>query len=368
MKPLFLLGEAYGENEAKIRRGFVGAAGVELLRMLDETSCITLTAEDHSYIQRFYDRGDPNLLDCVWNMHPEVYRSNVFNIRPPGNKLEWFCGGKKEGIIGYPALTKSKYVRTEFIPELERLADELVTVDPNLVVCLGNCALWALAGTTGISKLRGTTRLSTHTCDGFKLLPVYHPSAVLRQWELRPTTIMDLAKACREREFPEIRRPRREIWIEPTLEDIHEFFDAYVKSGRCRVLSVDIETSGNQITCIGFAPSPERAIVIPFVDYRRKDRSYWPNARVECAVVRACGEVLSNPHIHKVFQNGLYDIAFIARAWGIKVLGAEDDTMLLHHSLQPEALKRLDYLGSIYGQGESAWKAEHRASTIKRDA
>ena len=39
-----------------------------------------------------------------------------------------------------------------------------------------------------------------------------------------PTTVMDLMKAKREAEFPEVRRPKREIWIEPTLEDLDEFY------------------------------------------------------------------------------------------------------------------------------------------------
>jgi len=363
-KPLFLLGECYGENEARINRPFVGASGIELLRMLNEAHIIEFTSADTDYIRRFWDAGDPALLDCVWNLHPEVYRSNVFMSRPPGNRLEWFCGPKTTAIHGYPALIKGKYVRAEFAFELERLADELVGVNPNLIVCLGNSALWALAGKTGISKLRGTTCLSTHLATDFKLLPTYHPAAVLRQWELRPITVMDLCKAERERKFPEIRRLAREIWVEPTLEDLEEFYVRYIVG--CKILSVDIETSGSQITCIGFAPRRDIALVIPFYDARGKGRSYWPDSSSE----RKCWEfilrILVDGSIHKLFQNGLYDISFLYRAYGIKVLGATHDTMLLHHSLQPESLKGLGFLGSIYCD-EGAWKADHRMGTIKRD-
>jgi uracil-DNA glycosylase family 4 len=99
-------------------------------------------------------------------------------------------------------LLTSKYVRREFEPQLERLGDEILNLDPNLIICLGNSALWAMAGRTGITKLRGTTLLSTHCVSGYKLLPTYHPAAVLRQWELRPTTLADLMKASREVIFP----------------------------------------------------------------------------------------------------------------------------------------------------------------------
>jgi len=78
--------------------------------------------------------------------------------------------------------------------------------------------------------------------------------------------------------------------------------------------------------------------------------------------------VLEDPEIPKLFQNGLYDIPFILRTVGIRVLGATHDTMLLHHALQPESLKGLGYLGSIYTD-HHAWKTEYRNSkTIKRDS
>lgn len=367
MKPTVLLGEAYGSNEARLGTGFVGASGIELLRMLSEAAIITLTSEDHAFIQKFWQTSQPAHIDMIWRMHPELHRTNVFNLHPPGNRIESFCGPRADGIPGYPALVKpAKYARAEFQPELDRLADELLALDPNLVIALGNTPLWALCGTTGISKLRGTTRLSTHTVTGFKVLPTYHPAAVLRQWELRPTTVADLIKAGRERGFAEVRRPECEIWIEPTLEDINDFFAKYTKPGSN--VSVDIETSGDQITCIGFSSAGKScALVVPFFDSRRKDRSYWGTAKDERQAWERIAAFLGSSDIPKVFQNGLYDIAFLWRSVGIKVRGAEHDTMLLHHALQPEALKGLQFLGSIY-TNHHAWKSERRGTTtIKRD-
>jgi uracil-DNA glycosylase len=363
-KPILLLGEAYGTNEARIRCGFVGASGVELLRMLDEVGIISLSAEDLAFISKFWNTGDPLCIDAIWRLHPEVARANVFNFHPPGNDLGALCGPKNEAVTGYPALVKSKYLHRRYIPELERLADEIAAVDPNLIVCLGNTPLWALAGTTGISKVRGTTRLSTHTATGYKLLPTYHPAAVLRQWELRPTTLADLTKAKREAEFPEVRRPECEIWIEPTLEDLDEFERLYFTAGS--ILAVDIETTGNRITCIGFSASNGVALVVPFDDTRRKGRSYWNTTKDEVAAWGFVRSVLGNKSYRKVFQNGLYDISFLYRSMGIKVLGAEHDTMLLHHALQPESLKGLGFLGSVYTDFGS-WKQERRTTTIKKD-
>jgi|SRR5215470_8799646 len=331
-----LVGEAWGEAEERQRLPFVGAAGYELSKMLSEAG-----------IHR---------ADCLV--------TNVFNLRPKGNKIETLCGPKAEAIESYPALAKALYIRADFRHELERLANELVEANPNVVVALGNTAMWALTAKTAISKFRGSTVLSTHCVSGFKVLPTYHPAAVLRQWELRPIAVIDLAKALRESAFPEIRRPHREIWIEPTLEDIHVFEEKYIQG--CEILSVDIETSGRRITCIGFAPSHTRALVIPFDDPRRSGRSYWPTLELEQDVWRFIKLLLEASRPIKLFQNGLYDIAFLYKSYGIRVAGAAEDTMLLHYSLQPESLKGLGFLGSVYCD-EGSWKELRQKRGLKRD-
>ena len=365
MKPIVLVGEARGEVEEKYKSCFIGPSGAELIRMLGEAGLITLTQFDRDYIHKYYTNSDPTCIEAIWGLHPEVYRTNVFQIHPPRNDIEFFCGPKAEGIVGYPALIKSKYVRQEFEPELERLGDEILAHDPNLIICLGNTPIWALAGRTGITKVRGTTLLSTHTIMDYKLLPTYHPAAIIRQWENRPTAVADLMKARREANFPEIRRPKREIWIEPSLEDFRNFYDNYIRG--CDILSVDIETVGTRITCIGFAPRTDLAIVIPFDDERTKGGNYWAAREDERACWNIIRDILEDGNIKKLFQNGVYDIAFLWRAYGIKTLGATHDTMLLSHALQPESLKGLGYLGSIYSD-EGAWKhMRKKHETIKRD-
>ena len=364
MTPLVLVGEARGEVEDRADSSFVGPSGAELLRMLAESGILDFSAIDREYLHRYYQTKSPVHLEAIWTLHPELFRTNVFQIHPPKNDLAFFCGAKAEALPGYPPLLKSKYVRREYEPELDRLAEEIATRNPNIIVCLGNSALWALAGRTGITKYRGTTLLSTHTVLDFKLIPVFHPAAILRQWENRPIAIADLIKAHRESAFPEIRRPHREIWIEPTLGDIREFVRQHIPAGT--LLSVDIETSGSHITCIGFAPTSHLAIVIPFDDARRKGGSYWPTRADEVECWNIIAGVLRDRRIRKLFQNGAYDIAFIWRSMAIPVYGAEEDTMLLHHALHPESLKSLGFLGSVYSD-EGAWKHMRKMDTIKRD-
>ncbi len=343
---IFICGEAWGAEEAKQRAPFVGGSGYELTKMLKEAG-----------IHR---------ANC--------FLTNVFNFHPPSNDLSFLCGPKERGVPGYPKLLRGNqkefhhytgdYVRKDFLPELERLSDELIEVDPNVVVALGNTALWALTGKTTISKLRGATVISTHCASGFKVLPTYHPAAVLRQWNLRPIAVIDFQKAARESIHPEINRPVREIWIEPTLEDIYEFHRSFIEG--VPLISVDIETSGRSITCLGIAPNRSRAIVIPFYSGKGLGRNYWSTTELERKVWGYIRELLGNPSPRKLFQNGLYDIAFLYRSMGIIVRGAAEDTMLLHYSLQPESLKGLGFLGSVYCD-DLNWKSIRSFRTNKRE-
>lgn len=331
-----LVGEAWGEQEERERTPFVGAAGWQLNQLLDEAG-----------IRR---------ADC--------FLTNVFNLRPgTDNDIERLCTrDRAEAIQGVPSLRSGKYVHLRYQPELDRLQRELREVRPNVTVALGATASWALLSNSAISRIRGGVAESTFI-PGLKVVATYHPAAILRQWDLRPVTIFDLIKARRESEYPEIRLPKRTVYIEPTLADLEWYYDRYLHSAD--IISVDIETSGDQITCIGFAPTVDSALVIPFVDLRRGG-NYWPSHEEE---IRAWGfvrRVLSSP-IPKLFQNGLYDMHFLLRRYGLRTVNAAEDTMLLHHALQPESEKGLGFLGSVY-TNEASWKLMRKGSeTIKRD-
>ena len=336
MTDIAIIGEAWGEHEERARQAFVGYTGALLNQLLsaadiDRRSCLV---------------------------------TNVFNLRPAGNDVEAFCGPKSSAIPNYPPLAAGKYVRREFTAELDRLASDISEATPNIIICLGNTPLWAFTGKTGISKYRGTTILSSYTAIGYKVLPTFHPSYIVRgQWNQRPIVIADLIKAKRQSTSPEIVRPAREIWIDPTLEDLHDFQTKYIRDR----LAVDIETSGNIITCIGLAPSKDHCLVVPFIDRRRKTNLYWPTRSDAISAWTFIRSLLEDARLFKTFQNGLFDITFIYRTTGIKTLGAEHDTMLLHHALQPEMMKGLGFLGSVYTD-EGAWKQlRGRSSTIKRE-
>lgn len=331
---ILILGEAWGEHEERLRTPFVGPSSNELTRMLTEAG-----------IRR---------ADC--------YLTNVFNLRPrPSNDIENLCGPKADAAPGREPIRAGKYIRAEFAGELQRASDELASIRPNLVVALGGTAAWFCLGSAGISRIRGTVAQGIH---GLKILPTYHPAAILRDWSLRHVTVLDLMKAAKQQEFPEVRRPSRQIYIEPSLEDMEWFFNEHLVPAKR--ISFDIETAGNQITCIGFAGSISAALVVPIFDNRKPGNSFWPSFEAELLVWNFIRKVLDLPQ-PKLGQNGLYDIRFLWETYGIPVRNYDDDTMLLHHALQPESQKGLGFLGSVYTD-EPAWKLmRKKSSTIKRD-
>lgn len=334
MAGIVIVGEAWGKDEEEQGKPFVGASGRLLTGLLKQVGI---------------DRES-------------CYITNVFNFKPDKNDIKTLCGTKKEGVPGMPAITKGKYVKLEYQHELDRLYKEVDSVKPTLIIALGGSASWSLLRTSGIKAIRGAPLYSFR---GPKVLPTYHPAAVLREWKLRPILLADLEKARKESEYPEIRRPQREIWVEPTYEDLLDFEARFITPSS--ELSIDIETIGELITMIGFAPTVNRALVVPFFDDTKPTKNYWPTTEIEIKVWNWVKRICALEKSRLVGQNFLYDINFLWTRYGITVPHVTDDTMLLHHALQPEMEKGLGFLGSIYTD-EAAWKCEYKNSkTVKRE-
>jgi len=296
-----------------------------------------------------------------WDGSPFIF-TNVLALRPEKNNLDLLCVNKATAGPAYPMppLKQGKYLDPQYLPEVERLYAEISEVKPNLIIALGNTACWAVVRTTKISQIRGTTMLG-HAAT--KVLPTFHPAAVLRNWALRPIVKADLLKALRESTFPEIRRPHRQVLVNPTLDEIRWWIET---EGRlANYISVDIETGAGQIKCIGFAARTDFSMVVPFVNLRANGGNYWDSLddeRIAWALVK---EIMQLP-APKLFQNGMYDLQYILRM-GIVPRNCGEDTMLMHHSLFPELQKGLGFLGSIYTQ-EPAWKLMRGQSDVnKRD-
>lgn len=370
-----LIGEAWGEDESRARVPFIGTSGKELWRMMGQAWSGT-AGEVWSQATRGFYKTEAWWLGAAeeWLEAQEVGMTNVLNVHPPENRLGELCsqvpasfGGEVLAPLGragadFPHGAHLEQGLAE--RELARLQEELRTCGANLLVPLGNTALWALTGRGNIGTVRGAEAQATVLVPGRKILPTYHPAGVLRQWAWRPIVLADLIKAKRVAEFPEVRRPEREVLVSPTLEEV-QAWTAKTLAASPPVLSADIETKSGQITMVSFAAGVDSALVVPFVEGPGLKR-YWATRDREISAWRCVQALLESP-IPKLGQNFVYDLQYLRRM-KIKPRNCVNDLMLLHHGLFPELQKGLGFLGSIYTD-EAAWKLMRRnkPDTEKRD-
>ena len=319
MTNIVIVGEAFGDREERLGKPFAGPSG----KLLDA----------------FLAAAGLARRDC--------FLTNVFNFKLPGNKTSNLnTRDSSQRLKNMPALDRG-YVDRKYQCELDRLYNQINAADPNLIIALGRTACWALLKDARITKLRGYQKIGV---TGHKVLPTFNPANVLRDYKQRPIVFSDFQKAAYEAQFPEVRRPERELWLRPTIEDL-KCFDKFITASK--FLTTDIETAAKQITCIGFAPNPEKAIVIPFVDFGSPGKSYW-SFEQELIAWSYVRKWLASP-VPKVNQNIMYDIRYLWELYGIPVHNVIGDTMLRHHAMQPEMEKSLGFLGSIYSH-EPSWK------------
>jgi len=357
-----IVGEAPGQDEVWAGAPFVGMSGQELTSQLAQAGI---------------DRS-------------ECLLTNVLSVRPADNNLASLCVRKEDLPSDYPIhigpmVTHGGnfYLRPDLLAEGARLREELAAAQPNVVIALGATACWALLGDTGIGNLRGVVHRSV-TSVPYKVVPTWHPAAILRTWQWRPIAIADLAKAKRESAYPEFRYDNFELWLEPELPDLHEFERLHIPPGS--VVAPDVETANGEITCIGFGvgETARRGLVIPFRtdpvtvgkgDSRRTlyTGNYWPSFAHERAAWLWVKRILEDrKDLQLVWQNGLYDIQYLIKH-GIFATNSTHDCMLMHHSMYPEMDKSLGFLGSIYLNTQS-WKqfggkrGQKFADDLKKDA
>lgn len=339
---IMIVAEAPGEAESSRLQPLVGPSGYELRRMLAQVGV--------------------NLDEC--------FKTNVFDRQPRGNDVGLY-GVERDhpsACLDLGPLTSNPrlYLHQDFRPMVERLRGELLACNPNIVVALGNIACWALLGSTGVTELRGNVALTSITGTPIKVLPTYHPAAVLRQWDWRVIVLGDLEKARAESLDLVLTYDNTELWLRPTLSDLREFGDRYMF--RCRgPVATDVETKRGQITCMSFAPTVDVSITVPFW-VEGLAPNYWHTEHDERAAWAWCAQWIEDASVPKVTQNGLYDIQYFIRH-GMQPRGFTEDTMLAHHSLLSEMRKSLGFLGSVY-TNTPGWKKMRtalREEQLKRD-
>jgi DNA polymerase len=339
VKPLTLviLGEAPGADEEASGQPFVGASG----RLLRET-----------------------MLPAVGLDARQFHILNTFVKRPPGNDLKLWTANKTElkklGLTPQGDPLNKRYLLPEHHWQLAELDTRLRELQPNLIVCLGGTALWAVSGDGAIGTHRGTFFQSRYGLA----IATYHPAALLRQWSNLPLAWSDLRKVAGHIAGTLPAPLRRRLYINPTWQEMGYVYAAFLRHPTTP-LGVDIETcpSIDQITTISYA-TETLGICIPIWDKAAAPgkENVYASIADERRAWRWIDRFAKLPN-PKVMQNGLYDSQYLmdAAPIDIRLRNWHDDTAILHHALQPELPKALGTLASIY-LNEPSWKQMRTAS------
>lgn len=320
---VLVIGEAPGADEESEGRPFVGKAG--------------------QFLERYLNR--------VGVQRSEVKLSNLCKHRPKGNKFERLLGSK--------ALQDGLGELNEEIQAMPNL---------NLVVALGNWPMYFTTGCTagkgkpgtGIGSWRGSvvTGCPEHipSMDGRKTLITYHPAFVIRPggFGQHPVFLLDLQKIRQERSSPLYNLPQFEELIDPP------HLPAILKEmSQSELLTVDIETFGPSLACVGVTDSIERGLCVTYTNAYR-----WEP-------IKAILET-DQP---KNFQYGVFDVNYLWWYYKWEVGGYPEgghDTYIATANLFPEFKRGLAFLNSIYTpipyykEDRKAWRETGDLSTLWR--
>lgn len=346
-----ILGEAWGSEEEKKQRPFVGYSGQELDRILAECGI----ARD----------------DC--------FCTNIIAKKPYNNELRRLFYKTKPAKKENRECIGGLYPKPEIMQGLEILRQQLKVVQPKVIIALGNYPLWALTdgcfslgnqgipkdpeGTwkvpTGITQWRGSQLTTREDMGSFLMVPTYHPAAVMRQWPWRADLKHDILHRAKPGAEGKWKKPEYNFIIRPSFETVIAKLELLLQVAAINLepleLAWDLETHAGNIDCLGIATSPRDAICIPFMDVEAPYH-YW-SSEEEFAIICLIRELFLHPNVNLFGQNISYDLQYTALYWWLLPKTAFD-TMIAQHLCWPGRQKALYYISSMYCEYHVYWKDE----------
>ena len=282
----------------------------------------------------------------------------VYPTRAPGGKIDGLVAMKVKDRSPKHELFQGKYVRSDIIASIERLRDEIELLKPNVVVAMGNLALFALTGEWGVGNWRSSIMEST-LIPGLKVIPTLSPTIVHKQWSQRALIVHDLKRVAVESKSPEITRPNYKFVIRPSFEQAKATLNMLLEksrrswfgAGELLKIGADIETRAGHIACIAFAWSHTEAICIPLM-CQHSPEGYW-TLEEEAELVAMMHDLMRGVQI--IGQNWNYDAQYIYLHWHFLCPNVTD-TMILQNSCFSNLPKNLAFLSSMYLPDHLYWK------------
>jgi uracil-DNA glycosylase family 4 len=325
---VFIVGEFPGEGDLLKSRPFSSASGYELKKILSEANLFF----ESCYVTYVYPDRCTSGIDSL-------IAKNKTSVRP------------------HHVLYQQKYITPELLEYIERLKQELLLVKPNVVVAMGNLALFALTGQWGVNSWRSSVMEST-LIPGLKVIPTISPNILYAQWKWRPLIVHDFKRVRREMQSPDIIRPEYNFLLRPDYATAHSVLTQLAMQAKAAAatepfrLACDIETRAGHIACIGFAWSSLDAICIPLMCLERPE-GYW-TLEEEANLVYLIQIIFQYAVL--IGQNFNYDAQYIYRHWHFIARHPVRDTMLKQHSCFSNMDKNLAFLSSMYCDDHLYWK------------
>lgn len=323
---VMIVGEYPGEGDILKGRPFSSASGYELRKMLTEANLFM----ESCYITYAY---------------PERAVKGVDSL----------IAKNKKAVTPSHVIFNNRYITAEFREHIKQLKAQIEIVKPNVIVAMGNVALFALTGQWGVNSWRSSCMDST-LVPGVKVIPTISPAVIYAQWKWRPLIVHDLKRVRKEMQFAHINRPEYKFLIRPdydtALSVLTQLADQAEASTGTMRLSCDIETRAGHIACIAFAWSRVDAICIPLMAVN-KPEGYWAEEH-ELILLMQIQRLFR--HAVLVGQNFNYDAQYCYRHWRFLPYYTVRDTMLKHHSCFSNMDKNLAFLSSMYCENHLYWK------------
>jgi len=287
-----IIGEAPGAREDEEHRAFVGPAGQLLNDLLSE---VGLSRED-------------------------AYISNAVKCRPPSNET--------------PTRVHIKACAQYLIRELEE-------VEPEYVLALGNSALQALTGRSGITKYRG--RL--HSLGGTQVLPTFHPAAALRSPRYLPSIKADFRALARYMDNSHMGSNGLSTRVR-IIRNAGQLRWLINRLATAEVIAFDLETTGlnefaegAKIVTLGVAWEPGCAAVVPL---HHSAGTFAEPAKI----LHQLKPVMERTDCRYVGHNAKFDTRWLGR-FGIYT-PTSFDTMLASHLLDENGQHGLKPLSQLH--------------------
>lgn len=209
-----------------------------------------------------------------------------------------------------------------------------------IIVCLGNYALEAVTGETGITNWRGSVLTDFALPSGQlgHVICTINPAYAMRELKMEPIFMMDCKKVKLVNEGKFKKYEIEEI-INPSYKEAMDFIRSLQASKQD--VSLDIETLHGETACIGLANSGHSAMCINWRDSHDNRYSTSEETNILLALQELCDS-------HRVIaQNGQFD-AYWLRLKDWLCISVQWDTLLAHHTLYPQLPHSLAFLTAQY--------------------